>query len=169
MAGVEADRGWANKTTTLVGMVYPATGLITGLAADTFSVKTGWDASVRGRLGVLLDPTLLLYETGGAAWLHVESTSTCGAAPISGPMPARAIESGRHRQLRHQARLDSRRRHRNHAVVELARPRRIPLCRLGAISNTDTRTSSAGVVETVLYELRVRTHTATFGLAYKFD
>jgi outer membrane immunogenic protein len=38
----------------------------------------------------------------------------------------------------------------------------------GTISNTDVRTLGADVL-TVNYDLRIKAHTATFGLAYKFD
>jgi len=44
-------------------------------------VKTNWDASLRGRLGYLATPSLMLYLNGGPAWLRIESTSTCGLSP----------------------------------------------------------------------------------------
>jgi outer membrane immunogenic protein len=60
-----------------------AAGFPVGLTAgDAFAVKTTWDASARLRAGYLFNPTLLLYATGGAAWLHVEETSTCGTLPF---------------------------------------------------------------------------------------
>jgi opacity protein-like surface antigen len=52
---------------------------ISGLAEDTFSVRTTWDASLRGRIGFLPAPWLMAYATGGPAWLHVTATSTCNA------------------------------------------------------------------------------------------
>ncbi|HEY6259476.1 MAG TPA: outer membrane beta-barrel protein [Xanthobacteraceae bacterium] len=91
VAGLEGDVGIADKTTTLSGMIYPFTAVIFGAGANTFGVKTVWDASARGRLGFLANPSLLLYATGGAAWLHVESTSNCfffsglGALSACGP------------------------------------------------------------------------------------
>jgi outer membrane immunogenic protein len=39
VVGVEADWGWANRTTTLNGMTYPAVALMSGRPTDTFSVK----------------------------------------------------------------------------------------------------------------------------------
>ena len=45
---------------------------------SSYTVRTGWDASLRGRLGVLVTPGLLLYGTGGAAWIDTEITSSCG-------------------------------------------------------------------------------------------
>jgi outer membrane immunogenic protein len=77
VVGVEVDRGSAGKTTTLLGLNHPGSTLIAEIAADRFNVRTTWDASARGRIGFLADPAVLIYATGGAAWLHVESTSTC--------------------------------------------------------------------------------------------
>src|SRR5437879_2610419 len=77
VVGIEGDIGVADKQTTLGGMAYPVTGIITGLAADSFSVKTTWDASARARVGYLVNPAIMLYATGGASWLHVDVTSTC--------------------------------------------------------------------------------------------
>jgi outer membrane immunogenic protein len=76
VAGVEGDWAWANNTATADGFKF----FIGNPPADsTFSVKTGWDASARGRLGYLAIPNLLIYATGGAAWLNTEVTSNCGA------------------------------------------------------------------------------------------
>jgi len=49
VVGIEGDYGYADKTTTLRGMEYPVTSRLTGSAADSFSVKTTWDASARAR------------------------------------------------------------------------------------------------------------------------
>jgi outer membrane immunogenic protein len=80
VAGIEADWGWAGKTTTFGGMTFPATAFVNGpaFAADTFAVRTTWDASLRGRVGYLVDPRVLLYGTAGVAWQHVEEISNCG-------------------------------------------------------------------------------------------
>ena len=78
VVGAEGDFGWASQTTTLTGMITPQ--FVTSQVSDSIGVKTGWDASARGRIGVLLIPSFLLYATGGGAWLHVEANSTCGVA-----------------------------------------------------------------------------------------
>jgi outer membrane immunogenic protein len=81
LVGIEGDWAWANKTVTANGMLYPiATSpeIFAQLGTpDTFSVKTSWDASARARVGYLVSPSVLLYATGGPAWIHLESTSTC--------------------------------------------------------------------------------------------
>src|ERR1700688_646227 len=62
--GVEADLGWANKTTTQTGSPYPSTIATTtpsivgpfplgGTANDSFSAQTTWDSSARLRAGWL--------------------------------------------------------------------------------------------------------------------
>jgi outer membrane immunogenic protein len=164
VVGIEADGGFGNKTTTVNGMRYPATSLVTGLAADGFSVKTTSDASVRGRIGFLPDQSVLVYATGGAAWLHVESTSNCstgfacaaiGPAVISDSRTKIGWTAGGGLEAMLWANWIARAEYR--------------YADFGTISHTDTRGDAVGPVEVVSYDVRVRTHTATFGLAYKFD
>jgi outer membrane immunogenic protein len=76
VVGVEADVGFGDRTTTLQGFTSPAFGF-SGDPADSLSVKTTWDASLRGRIGYLVTPSTLLYATGGAAWQHDKVTSNC--------------------------------------------------------------------------------------------
>jgi len=91
LIGVEGDFGWADNRTTVNGI--PGTFGVGGLADfvgiapgvfghDFASVKTDWDASIRGRIGWLPAPNFLLYATGGVSWINVEATATCdGALP----------------------------------------------------------------------------------------
>jgi len=86
VAGIEGDWAWAENKVTRNGMVYPGGGnpyFITGNVGDSFAVKTTWDASARGRLGYLITPSFLVYGTGGAAWIHLETDSSCGPASIA--------------------------------------------------------------------------------------
>ena len=78
VAGVEGDFGFANQTTTRGGISLPLVLVQAELSgADFLSVKTTWDASLRGRLGFLLTPATLAYVTGGVAWQHYEFASGC--------------------------------------------------------------------------------------------
>jgi outer membrane immunogenic protein len=166
VVGVEGDVGFAEKTTRLGGLFYPNLPLyLFGGEANSFSVKTTWDASARVRAGLLVNPSTLVYATGGAAWLHVESTSICnglcvgvgayGPAAITDSTTKRGWTIGggieaalwRHWLVRGEYRYAD----------------------FGTISNTDRRTNAAADPFVVSYDLRVRTHTATLGLAYKFD
>jgi len=171
VVGVEGDWAWVGKTTTLNGMFYPFLSLFTGFAADTFSVRTTWDASARGRIGYLVTPSVLVYATGGAAWLHVESTSSCSTNPLAGACSAAGFGA-----------LAP-------AIISDATTKtggtigggieamlwgnwiargEYRYADFGTISQTDTRIAG-GIPLIVSYDLRVKTHTASFGLAYKFD
>jgi outer membrane immunogenic protein len=78
VAGIEGDWAWANRTTTQGGFKFFQA--VPGFMPDsTYSIKAGWDASARARLGFLATKTLLVYTTGGAAWLRTDITSNCGA------------------------------------------------------------------------------------------
>ncbi len=83
VGGVEADWAGANMHTTTVGMpgclsasCDPFSGE-RSILGDAASVKLGWDASVRARLGYLVSPGLLLYSTGGVAWQNIKTSATC--------------------------------------------------------------------------------------------
>src|SRR6185369_15027193 len=83
IAGIEADWNWASKTSTTVGSPYPLLFVNFANANYSFSVKTGWDASLRGRVGYLMSPSTMLYGTAGVAWMKVDATSTCSTSTTS--------------------------------------------------------------------------------------
>jgi outer membrane immunogenic protein len=167
--GIEADAGFGDQTTASQGD-YPATPFLPGGSpSKSFSVKTSWDASVRGRAGYLAQPDVLLYATAGPAWLHVESTSNCSTlASADGnciPGFGLAPASIGHSTTKLGATVGG-------GVEAMLSPNWIVrgeyrYSDFGPINNTDVRTSPAGV-QTVNYDVKIQTHTATFGLAYKF-
>jgi outer membrane immunogenic protein len=81
--GIEGDFAWgATKTSTQ--HFIPGAG--SALAAffgftpnDSSEFRTGWDASLRARLGALITPDTLAYVTGGAAWQQIRATASCDA------------------------------------------------------------------------------------------
>ena len=76
VAGLEGDWAWANSAATNSGFSF----FVGPEPPDSsFSVRSNWDASARARLGYLATPNVLVYATGGAAWLDAEATSRCGA------------------------------------------------------------------------------------------
>jgi outer membrane immunogenic protein len=169
VVGVEGDFGYADKTTTLRGVEYPITGLLTGSAADSFGVKTTWDASARARIGYLPNPAVMFYTTGGAAWLHIESTSTCNIsinANCSSP-----IGSGPFSITNSTTRLSWTV---GGGIEAMLAPNWIArgeyrYAEFGTIGNSDRRLLIGGAIEQVVsYDLHMKAHTATFGLAYKF-
>jgi opacity protein-like surface antigen len=46
-------------------------------AVDAATVKLGWDGTIRGKLGMLVTPTILFYGTGGVAFQEVSVNATC--------------------------------------------------------------------------------------------
>lgn len=84
IAGIEADIGWADNKKGFA----PIPGTVQNDLVAIFSyinqprgsVSETWDASVRGRLGALVAPDILLFGTAGVAWQHVELTAMCPAS-----------------------------------------------------------------------------------------
>jgi outer membrane immunogenic protein len=168
VVGVEGDVGFADKKTILPGIEYPLTVLNVQSPKDSFAVKTNWDASLRARLGVLANPSLMFYVTGGPSWMHIESTATCNSdpatgfcSPAGGLQPAVITHStdklgwtaggGAEALLSTNWFLRGEYRYSDY----------------GTIGNVDVRTSALGT-STNAYDLHVRTHTATLGVAYRF-
>jgi outer membrane immunogenic protein len=171
VVGIEGDFGWGSRTTTLSGMSYPGPpSFVTTNPNDSFGIKTTWDASARGRVGYLLDPAIMVYATGGAAWLHVEASSVCDATLAfshCGPPLPLAPGTITHVTTKTGWTLGG--------GLEAAfwgnwiLRAEYRYADFGTISNTDSPTrSDGGLTEVISYDLRVKTHTATFGVAYKF-
>src|SRR5262249_43981676 len=75
VTGIEGDFGWARNKDTVARI--PGLGVTGG--GSFAEVKGTWDASVRGRAGYLVTPTVLAYATGGAAFQRIEAIATCPA------------------------------------------------------------------------------------------
>jgi outer membrane immunogenic protein len=174
LAGIEGDVGFGSKTTTLANVFYPNTGLSNFSGHDSFAVKTGWDASLRGRLGFLVTPSFLIYGTGGAAWQQIEATSTCstfitGVSVCDPGLLVPSVITDSATKLGYTI---------GAGIETMLSPNWIVrgeyrYADFGTITNTDTRAcppatgcvpSSVAITDT----LRLRTQTATFGIAYKF-
>jgi outer membrane immunogenic protein len=174
LVGIEGDVGFGSKATTLANAFYPNTGITNFDGHDSFAVKTGWDASLRGRLGFLVTPSFLVYGTGGAAWQHIDATSTCSAATNNfsvcapgflGPSvvtdsttkPGYTIGAGIEAMLWHNWIVRGEYRYAD----------------FGTISNTETRTCgprcATPINLAITDTLHLKTQTATFGIAYKFN
>jgi outer membrane immunogenic protein len=172
VVGIEADAGFGDQR-TVSGGFYPATPFLgAGSSSNSFSVTSGWDASLRGRLGYLVQPGVMIYGTAGPSWLRVESTSNCSTSIAAegecangggfvGLGPSSITDSSTKLGVTAgggiEAMLSS-----NWILRGEYR-----YSDYGTIGNTDTRSSPAGV-QTVNYDVKVKTHTATVGLAYKF-
>ena len=97
VAGVEGDWGYGNSQILQGGIpgtfgnglnnfFLPGKGVGTdGELVDSSSVKMGWDSTIRGRLGMLVTPTILFYGTGGAAFQQVQVSAKCTPQPGAFP------------------------------------------------------------------------------------
>jgi outer membrane immunogenic protein len=80
VVGLEGDVAWSNNTATVAGIpgctmqCFPGAP---GPGVNVSSVKVGWDASLRDRLGHMITSDLLIYGTGGVAWQEIVSSGTC--------------------------------------------------------------------------------------------
>jgi outer membrane immunogenic protein len=71
--GVVADAAWAN----LKGSTCAEIGGCDGDPRDSYAVgKVNWLATVRGKIGMAVTPSALLYATGGAAFAGTTSEDT---------------------------------------------------------------------------------------------
>jgi outer membrane immunogenic protein len=80
--GIEGDWAWANAGRTISDLMAPGGNflLAPGSGDNSYSISTKWDASLRGRVGFVPMASLpvLLYATGGVAWLNAQQTAVCG-------------------------------------------------------------------------------------------
>jgi outer membrane immunogenic protein len=164
VAGIEGDAGFASQTTTQGGIPFsPGVIDITGAAADSLALKTTWDAGLRGRLGFLLTPATMAYVTGGGAWQHYEVISNCKCGASLGPAVVAnsttkagwTVGGGLETML---------------SGHWLARAE-YRYADFGATPFTIARSSTTASVNPTIdnFDVKLRTHTVTFGLAYKFD
>jgi outer membrane immunogenic protein len=167
VVGVEGDLGFGRQTTALNGTAFTPglAPLAFDFAGDKLSITTGWDASARGRLGFLVTPNVLAYVTGGAAWQHYEVTSTCeevltgGGCILGTPqfISQSLTKVGGTVGGGVEARL---------ARNWLARGE-YRYADFGTGSFQFMRTGLINVVDS--FAVRLRTHTALFGIAYEFS
>ena len=174
LLGIEFDVAYADKTVSSVGipgctiLCFPGAP---GPGVDTSSVKMGWDASARARVGYLVTPGLLLYGTGGIAWQNIQTSGVCqhgatdpactvaAGSPFdtqsnSKTLTGWTIGGGVEAKMYGNWLLRGEYRYSNfdafNGVLTFGAP--------GALPGTDY----------FRYSLKVSTHIATFGLAYKF-
>jgi outer membrane immunogenic protein len=86
LVGLEGDIAWADKSKSNAGI--PGLCFSGGVGPsctvlDNVTVKEGWDASLRGRVGFLVTPAWLVYATGGAAWQQISISASCNGTNIN--------------------------------------------------------------------------------------
>jgi outer membrane immunogenic protein len=181
VAGIEGDLAWANSSKTVAGipgtygpaiagaelLVPPAFLQASGPGPDSTTVRDRWDDGIRGRIGYLLTPGLMLFATGGASWIRLDATANCVFFSSGGPFcndpphPTSETASatrvgwivgggleaalGTHWLLRGEYRFAD----------------------YGTMSHTYFASSPLGF-DTFTADIKLQTHTALVGLAYKF-
>jgi outer membrane immunogenic protein len=160
VVGIEGDVGIADHSTSLLGLSFSPGVPFNGFGAgDSLTARTTWDASLRGRVGFLVTPATLVYATAGAAWQHFEVTSTCdipnfacgGLTPLV--ITNSATKSGWIVGFGAETTLSGNWFARAEYRYADFGPSSFTIDRQGVGSNLD---------------VALRTHTATFGVAYKF-
>jgi outer membrane immunogenic protein len=165
VVGIEGDLGFGNHTSALSGFEFsPVLGSNTG-AGDSLAVKTTWDGSLRGSLGYLLTPSTLIYTTGGVAWQHDDVISTCGNANScagNGITPAVVTNSVTRTGWTVGGGIET-------ALGGnwLARAE-YRYADFGTAAMNVTRNENPPLLTVDNFEARLRTHLASFGVAYKF-
>jgi outer membrane immunogenic protein len=150
LLGIEGDFAYGDGSaglSTIPGLVAP------GAVGTSSSVQHGWEAGVRGRLGFLVTPAVLLYVNGGATWLDVEANANVAGLVSQTNSSTRSgwtVGAGLETMIWNNwlARVEYR-----YADYGVWR--------------TNFFGAGTGVAQTTV-DVDVRTHTALFGLAYKF-
>ena len=79
--GVEADIQWSSQDGSLSVCSTTACGAGSSFASASYALD--WFGTLRGRVGYLIDPKVLLYVTGGLAYGHLSSDYSAGI--VNGP------------------------------------------------------------------------------------
>jgi outer membrane immunogenic protein len=175
VVGLEGDLAWADNTARSVGI--PGCTILCfpfapGPGVDTSSVRMGWDASARARVGYLATPTVLVYGTGGVAWQAIQTSGFCqhsAADPQCSLAPGTPFDvetnsrvltgwtvgAGVEAKIYGNWLLRGEYRYSNFGSFTGL----LPFGAAGVVPGTDY----------LRYNLSVNTHIATVGLAYKFD
>jgi outer membrane immunogenic protein len=170
LLGVEGDFGWADNKATNAGIpgtfgpggAVPGLGLPATLALDSSEVKADWDASIRGRVGILAGPSVLLYATGGAAWLNVDASATCNGSLVNASWCV---------AVRGQTNSSTRFGWTAGAGIEwMFAPNWIARgeYRFSDYGSFDTSFFGAAPIDQVSASIDLQTHTAYFGISYLF-
>jgi outer membrane immunogenic protein len=91
VVGIEGD--WTGmRAGGAFNQPWNAGGVVPG-TLTSMSSEVEWAASIRGRLGYLIWPNLLVYGTGGGAWGKIQYGDGAFAPLVGGP-PAAAYSAG---------------------------------------------------------------------------
>ena len=170
VVGVEGDWQYADNRRTNAGIPGTEDPTVAGEPGlDSSTVRENWDASIRARAGFLVMPNLLLFGTGGAAFTNVSATALCGTAfdvgwcssadPLMGtPQSASTTRVGWTV---------------GGGLEYMIAPNWLIRAEYRyADYGSFSRTFFSGIVgndDAIAFNVRLRTNTASVGVAYKFD
>jgi outer membrane immunogenic protein len=156
--GIEGDGGYANNNQRHSGIP----GAPAALTADNTEVKLTWDASIRGRIGFLVLPSVLWYGTGGAAFQNLQAQVGCPASPGGGSFCTAGAKGETVTQTR------------NGWTAGTGLEAMLSDYWTGRLEyryadyGTPGHTFFAGTADQVASRLKLATHTVTIGIALKF-
>lgn len=170
VVGFDGDVAQADNKKTIVGIPGTLTPAVLATTLDRSQVRATWDAGIRARVGYLIDPSLLVFVTGGASWLHLEGSAFCGspAAGIWCTIPADRGATWTNTSTRTGWSVGG--------GLEWMWSRNWMI--RGEYRYADYGTFSSiffpqvlpgPTSDSVAADIKMRTHTAIFGLAYKLD
>jgi opacity protein-like surface antigen len=175
VGGIELDWAYADTNTAAIGI--PGCADTAGLCAagfntanDLATVKLGWDASARARMGYLLSPALLIYGTGGVAWQKIETSASCQFSTIDAvcfgsgnefvTVPNSTIRTGWTIGGGVETKISEN-------LIARAEYRYSDFGTLNDIQ-ANLNAASAASPTNIAYQLKLHTQIATMGIAYQF-
>ncbi len=170
IVGLEGDLAWADGKRQRRGIPGAEDPTVAGSPGDDFSrIKHGMDGSFRARAGYLMTPATLVYVTGGVSFLDVDTAAHCGTAfPVGWCSPANVVSTSSKSELRTGWTIGG-------GLEWLVRPNwtlrtEYRYADYGSSHVTLLQAPVAGVPNTdaVGADIKVRTHTALFGVSYRF-
>jgi len=172
VAGIVLDAAYFDRTVTTVGgpgCTFTCILGVPGPGADVSSVRAKWDADVRGRLGYLVTPNVLLYGTGGIAFQNFSNSATCQTSlsdPLCGPTPipifATATNSSTRTGWTAGVGIDAK------IFANWMLRAEYRYSDFGTWSNSLLLVSPGVSTVTVATNLKINTHIGMIGIAYKF-
>jgi outer membrane immunogenic protein len=172
VAGIVLDASYFDSTVTTVGVpgcTFTCILGVPGPGVDVSSVKAKWDVDVRGRLGYLVAPNVLLYGTGGIAFQNFSNSATCQTSltdPVCGPTAipnfATATNSSTRTGWTAGVGIDAK------IFANWMLRAEYRYSDFGTWSNSLSLVSPGVSIVTVATNLKINTHIAMIGIAYKF-
>lgn len=171
--GLEIDAAWSDGSDTQAGI--PGCRIVCnagfpGPGVTSSSIRVLWDAGLRARAGYLVMPDTLIYATGGVTWQNIEVSGTCSntlSDPVCLVSPPFAVKTQTDRYTATSWTLGGGVERKLGAWLLRGEYRYSDLGTVSGVLFSGQPSADPGA-DAVHYSVSVRTHVASFGLAYKF-